>query len=81
MSVVITKIEPQKKHKDRYAVFAGEQFLVGISQETLLKYDLYSGKKISAEDLRKLENAESEIKLRDQAYRYLSRRAHSCQEL
>lgn len=81
MTVVITKIEPQKNHKDRYSVFAAGQFLVGISQETLLKFDLYSGKKISAENLSKLKNAESEIKLRDQAYRYLSRRAHSCQEL
>ena len=81
MTVVITKIEPQKSHKERYSVFAGGQFLVGISQETLLKFDLYTGKKISAENLSKLKNAESEIKLRDQAYRYLSRRAHSCQEL
>ena len=81
MTLIITKIEPQKKHKERYSVFTSEQFQVGISQETLLKFDLYTGKKISAEDLSKLKNAESEIKLRDQAYRYLSRRAHSCQEL
>ena len=81
MHTIITKIEPQKKKKDRYSVYAGEQFLIGVSQDTLIKYNLHSGKKLDAEDINKIKSAESERKLRDQAYRFLSRRAHSCKEL
>jgi len=81
LSIVITKIEPQKKRKDRYSVYVGEQFLVGISQDTLIKYNLHAGRKLDTNEINTIKSAESERKLRDQAYRFLSRRAHSCREL
>ena len=81
MAVIITKIEPQKKRKDRYSVYADEQFLVGISQDTLIKYNLHVGRELDTSEINKIKSAESELKIRDQAYRYLSRRAHSCKEL
>lgn len=81
MAIVITKIEPQKKRKDRYSVYADEQFLIGVSQETLIKYNLHAGKQLNAGEINKIKSTESERKLRDQSYRFLSRRAHSCKEL
>jgi len=81
LAVIITKIEPQKKRKDRYSVYTDEQFLIGVSQDTLIKYNLHAGKQLDASEINKIKSAESERKLRDQAYRFLSRRAHSCKEL
>jgi len=81
MPVHITKITPQKKRKDRYALFQDETFLIGISQETLLKYGLHVGSSLSEGEFNQLKKAERMVSLREQALRYLSRRAHGAKEL
>lgn len=81
MSVKITKIEVQKKSKNRYSLFDGEKFITGISQDTLIRFNLHSGKILSEQDIHEIESAELLFKMRDQALRYLSRRAHSRKEL
>jgi regulatory protein len=81
LQIVITKIETQKKKKDRYSLFAGEKFLIGVSQHTLIKFGLHTGKKLNPSDLDTIRETEAERQMHDQAYRFLSRRAHSCKEL
>jgi regulatory protein len=81
LPVTITKIEPQKKHRGRYSIYCDNQFIAGISQDTLLAFDLRPGKKISIQQIEDIKRSESEQKLRDHAFRFLSRRAHSCKEL
>jgi regulatory protein len=81
MTITITRIEPQKKNKNRFSLFAGDAFLTGISGETMLHYNLHSGDTIPAEILAEIKNLETLINLREQAYRFLARRAHSVQEL
>ena len=81
MDLEITKIEPQKKNKERYSIYSGEQFIFGVSQDTLIKFDLHTGKNLTADQVKKIKDTESDSKLRDQAYRFLSRRAHSQKEL
>ena len=81
MNLKITRIEPQKKRTGRYNIFANEEFLAGVSQETLIKLDLNVGKDLTGTEIKHLKDMESESKLRDQAYRFLSRRAHSRREL
>jgi regulatory protein len=81
MPVLITKITPQKKRKNRYALFQNERFLIGISQETLLTFGLHVGSTLSENEFNQLKKAEQMSALRAQALRYLSRRAHSAKEL
>ena len=81
MSIRITKITPQKKRKDRYALFQEQTFVIGVSQETLLKYGLHVGSTLSDNEFNQLKIEEGIVALRNQALRYLSRRAHSVKEL
>ncbi len=81
MTITITRIEPQKKNKNRFSLFSGDTFLTGISGETMLHYNLHTGDAISAQILAEIKNTETGVILREQAYRFLARRAHSVQEL
>ena len=44
MSNIITKIEEQKKNKNRLSVFIDGEFSFGIYYKTLIKFDLFVGK-------------------------------------
>ena len=81
MTIIITRIEPQKKNKNRFSLFSGDSFLSGISGESILKYNLHAGDTIPEQILTEIKNNETRILLREQAYRFLARRAHSVQEL
>ena len=81
MSVKITKIEAQKKRKTRYSIYADERLIVGVSQDTLLNFNIHPGKILSDDDIQSIKEMEFGQKLKDQAFRYLSRRAHSKKEL
>jgi regulatory protein len=81
MSVTITKIEAQKKRKQRFSLFAGDIFLLGVSFETLSRFHISTGMKVSGDQLQRIENAETAFQLREQAFRLLARRAHSRREL
>ena len=35
MNPVITKIEPQKKNKNRFSIYSDNEFIIGISDEEL----------------------------------------------
>jgi regulatory protein len=81
MSTTITKIERQKKNKQRYSLFAEERFIIGVSEESLLKFNIYSGKTLSDDILTEIETRENYIAIREQAWRFLARRMHSEKEL
>ena len=81
MPVNITKIEVQKKSKSRYSLFDGEKFITGVSQDTLIRFNLHSGKILSEKMIGEIEAAEVLHKMREQTLRFLSRRAHSRKEL
>jgi regulatory protein len=81
MSVVITKIEQQKKSKSRYSLFSGEKFIIGISEETLIAFNLYDGIRLSDSDLDDIISQEKMVSVREQAWRFLARREHSQNEL
>ena len=81
MLITITKLERQKKNKGRYSLYTGEKFITGISEETLLEFDIYSGKEISENTLGKINEKEKYVAVREQTWRFLSRREHSEKEL
>lgn len=81
MASVITKIERQKKNKTRYSLYAGDQFISGISEETLLAFDIHTGKSLSDSDIDNIKAKELYLSVREQAWRFLARREHSTAEL
>ena len=81
MPITITKIERQKKNKQRYSLYSEDKFLIGVSEETLLEFNLVTGKSLSNEDAIKIEQKEKFVAIREQAWRFLTRRMHSVKEL
>ena len=81
MSIIITKIERQKKNKQRYSLYSKEKFIVGISEESLLEFNIRSGLELSEDLLDKIEKKEKVVAIREQAWRFLARRMHSEKEL
>jgi len=81
MSITITRIESQKRRKNRYSIFSGDQFITGVSDQTLLEFNLHTGKKLTEKKLDKINEREDYLRLREQALRYLARRAHSKREM
>jgi regulatory protein len=77
----ISKIVPQKKNKNRFSIFTKNKFLLGISNDTLLKYGLQVGSIITPDLLFKLQENEELISLKNSALRFLTRRPHSVKEL
>jgi len=81
MPITITKIERQKKNNKRYSLFAEDKFIIGVSEESLLKFNIYSGVTLSEDILAEIESKENFIAIREQAWRFLARRMHSEREL
>ncbi len=79
MRQTITGIRETKR--GRFALFAGEEFLFSVDGETLLKYDLQEGSSLSEGELSSLKESSDTRKAKDQALRFLARRAHGQQEL
>ena len=81
MKSVITKIEPQKKNKKRFSIYNNNEFIIGVSDVTLLKFNLHVGVEINEDLIEKIKNKEDFYSLKDSAYRFLSRRQQSVKEL
>lgn len=81
MNIVIDKIIPQKKSKNRYSLFCNEKFVIGVSDSTLLQYNLHIGSEISPQLITEIKNKEDKNALMSAAFRFLSRRQHSVFEL
>ena len=54
----VTKIEVQKKRKNRCNIYLDEEFAFGLDQDILLKYDLYKGRELSDADIEKILDSE-----------------------
>jgi len=81
MPITITKIEHQKKNKQRYSLYSNDKFILGISVESLLEFNISAGMDIPEELLLRIEQKEKFVAIRDQAWRFLARRMHSRKEL
>lgn len=78
---VISSISVQKKNKERYSIFIEEEFLIGVSDQTLLKFDLARGETITHALLRKIEREEGRFKVKSYLMERLASRDHSRKEL
>ena len=78
---IISRIESQKKRKNRFSIFTENEFLVGVSGDTLLKYGLQVGTSVTPDLLLKLQDNEEYLSLKNSGLRFLARRPHSIKEL
>lgn len=78
---VITSISVQKKNKDRYSLFVDEEFLLGVAEQTLLKFNLTKGTEVTPSLYRKLQREEGRFAVKAYFLKLLGRRDHARQEL
>jgi regulatory protein len=74
----ITKV---KKGKKRYNVYIDDEFSLAVSEETLLKMDIFEGKEIEEEELEEIRNFEENVRAKDYALNLLSYRPRTRREL
>ncbi len=81
MPAAISSIHVQKKNKNRFSVFVEEEFLVGVSDSTLVSLNLKKGDVLTSSKLERIINLEDQWALKTYFLRLLSRRDHSKKEL
>ncbi|MEW8957272.1 MAG: recombination regulator RecX, partial [Clostridium sp.] len=69
----ITKIEAQKKHKDRVNIFIDDEFAFGCDGELLYKFSLNKGSSIDKEKIIKIIKEEEFIKCKSYCLNVVSR--------
>ncbi|WP_138430550.1 regulatory protein RecX [Fodinibius saliphilus] len=77
----ISSISVQKKNKARYSIFVDEEFLLGVSEQTLLKFNLKKGMEITPSLFRKLQREEGRFAIKAYMLKLLGRREHARKEL
>lgn len=81
LPLTVTSISPQKKNADRFTLFNGSTFLLGLSGQTLIDFSIQKGTTLSRDLFHKLIRAEEYQKAKERAYRLLSGRDHGAEEL
>lgn len=79
--MTITKIEKQKKNKDRWNVFIDGSFACGVNSDTLLKFQLKSGDEIDENKLKEIQDFDEYLYSKKIAFDFLSYRIRSEKEL
>jgi regulatory protein len=79
--MTITKIEKQKRNKDRWNVFIDGIFACGINSDTFLKYQLKTGDNIDENMLREIRNFDEYLFSKKIAFDFLSYRIRSEKEI
>ena len=77
----ITKIEKQKKRKDRFNVYANDEFVCGLSEDTIIDEALAIGQEIDQKEIEKLVEKDQSSKAFDKAIRFLGYRARTEKEV
>lgn len=72
MSKVITKIEVQKKNKNRLSIFLNEKFAFGIYYKTFIEFNLKKNMKLTEELIQKIKAFDEYNKCFNKALNYIS---------
>ncbi|UUX33858.1 recombination regulator RecX [Fundicoccus culcitae] len=68
----ITKIERQKKNKERYSIYLDEDFAFGVSESVLIRFALTKNLELTPADIDRIKAAENSEYLFNKALNYLS---------
>lgn len=77
----ITKIEQQLKNLTRYNIYIDGEFVLGVYDDTLLKYQLRKGDDITAEKLTEIREYDEYNYGKNIAYKFLSYKPRSIKEV
>lgn len=77
MDLVITKVEKQKKNKQRYSIYINEEFAFGVQEETLIQFSLFKGTLVTNELVKSIQQADEVNRLMEVAIFYLSSQMRS----
>ena len=77
----ITKIEAQKKNKNRISIYLDDEFAFGLSADVLVKFGLASGIELSPEEIDTIQQAEAVYAAKARAMSLLTYRPRSVNEI
>jgi len=81
LPIQITEIRIQKKNQNRFSLYHGKKFLIGVSSKTLADFSLQKGVILTPSLFTQLEQAEDYNAAKEAAFRYLGRRDHASFEI
>lgn len=77
----ITKIEQQKRNKDRFSLFIDDEFYMGIDQDVIIKHYLTKGMEVDEKFLNEIIKTEEQNKSNNTALNYISFKPRSEKEV
>lgn len=78
---IITSIAVQKRNKERYSVFVDEKFLIGVDEQTLIKFNLRKGAQVTPSLFHKIQREEGRFAIKAYLLKRLGQRSHARKEL
>ncbi len=79
--MIITKIERQKKNKQRFSIFLDDRYAFSVSEDVYSRFVLHSGQELSEQERNEIEQAETESSVKKTALRFRSYRPRSEQQV
>ncbi|MFA6467376.1 MAG: RecX family transcriptional regulator [Bacteroidota bacterium] len=79
--MIITKIERQKKNRQRFSIFVDEKYAFSVSEDVYVRYVLHTGQSLTDEEREQIEYSEMESSVKRIALRYRSYRPRSAKEI
>lgn len=77
----ITRLERQKRNKQRINVYINEEYAFALHEDVLIKYRLTKGAELNEADMRELLEAEERSRAEQYALRYIGHRPRTMEEL
>jgi regulatory protein len=77
----ITRIEEQKKKKSRVNIYIDGEFSFGLYKDTVVKYHLYEGREVTAEEISSIREFEKLNDAKEKVRNYISYRERSKKEI
>lgn len=77
----ITKIEQQKKKKNRVNIYIDGEFSSGLYKDTVIKYHLYENKEITPEEIASIKEFEEITDTKEKVMNFISYRERSKKEI
>lgn len=77
----ITKIEQQKKKKNRVNIYIDGEFAAGLYKDTVVKYHLYENKEITPAEISSIKEFEEFIDAKEKVLNFISYRERSQKEI
>ena len=77
----ITDIKPQKKRSDRFNIYADDQFVCGLSEDTIIDSGIEIDQEINQKEIDELIGKDQNAKAFDKAIRFLGYRPRTEKEI